>query len=403
MSFNSWRSVRLGDISLKITKGTTPSTIGSNFTSNGINFFRSESIGASKFIDVSKTKFIDEETHRKMLRSQLKESDILFSMAGMFLGKTCLVTKNDVPANINQAVALIRLDNNIADADYVYYYLNQREIVLSINNTSAQSAQPNINLKQIGNITITVPELLQQKRISSILCSLDGKIELNKAINRNLDEMAESLFKRWFVDHEFPNGNGEPYKSSGGEFEESNLGLIPKGWRAGVFSELVNVKYGKDHKKLDDGSIPVYGSGGVMRYVDKVLYSGESVLIPRKGSLNNVIYINEPFWSVDTMFYTEMKLPYTAKFIYFFVRSKDLVSMNVGSAVPSMTTDILNKMPVVIPPECVFEEFDKVASALFDKIHNGIIEIKKLSDIRDSLLPKLMSGEIQVPLKNEYL
>lgn len=82
---------------------------------------------------------------------------------------------------------------------------------------------------------------------------------------------------------------------------------MPEGWKVGKLSDLITVKYGKDHKKLDDGKYPVYGSGGIMRYVDNFLYDKESVLIPRKGTLNNVFYINEPFWSVDTMFYTEMK------------------------------------------------------------------------------------------------
>jgi len=111
-----------------------------------------------------------------------------------------------------------------------------------------------------------------------------------------------------------------------------------------VLSDILTVCYGKDHKRLGDGTTPCYGSGGIMRYVDAPLYSGESVLIPRKGSLNNVLYINEPFWTVDTMFYTHMTRPNVAKFVYFTVRDLDLAGMNVGSAVPSMTTAVLNAL-----------------------------------------------------------
>lgn len=286
----------------------------------------------------------------------------------------------------------------ISDDKYVYYLSISPEFRnIAIKSMSGTSGRQRAQIDAIAKWKFKIPPLHEQKKISVLLSSIDDKIELNNAINKNLEEMAQALFKRWFVDFEFPNENGDPYKSSGGEFEESEQGLIPKGWRFGGLSELINVKYGKDHKKLDDGSIPVYGSGGIMRYVDKALYSGESVLIPRKGSLNNVIYINEPFWSVDTMFYTEMNMPYIAKFVYLFVSSKNLVSMNVGSAVPSMTTDILNKMPVTIPPKYVFKEFDRIASALFDKIGIVITENKKLAVIRDTLLSKLMSGEIRVP------
>ncbi|MPM59967.1 hypothetical protein SDC9_106813 [bioreactor metagenome] len=170
----------------------------------------------------------------------------------------------------------------------------------------------------------------------------------------------------------------------------------PKDWKRGHFSDLVKVRYGKDHKKLSDGTIPVYGSGGIMRYVDTALYTNESVLIPRKGSLNNVIYVNDPFWSVDTMFYTEMQRPNIAKFVYHFIKSKDLVSMNAGTAVPSMTTDILNKIEVIIPHQDVFDAFDNIVSPLYQQIKINNKENKTLAILRDALLPKLMSGEIDL-------
>lgn len=101
-------------------------------------------------------------------------------------------------------------------------------------------------------------------------------------LNNNLEQQAKAIYQQTFITNYNPN------------------------WKEGVLSDLVTVKYGKDHKKLEDGIYPVYGSGGIMRYVEKPLYTGESVLIPRKGTLNNVMYVNGAFWSVDTMFYTEM-------------------------------------------------------------------------------------------------
>lgn len=167
-------------------------------------------------------------------------------------------------------------------------------------------------------------------------------------------------------------------------------------WPVGHLSDLVVVRYGKDHKKLADGHIPVYGSGGLMRRVERALYDKESVLIPRKGTLNNVLYINEPFWSVDTMFYTEMRVPNAAKFVYHFVSSKDLASMNAGSAVPSMTTDILNAMELPIPDEASLASFEELVSPMYRAMQGNRIQSEKVAALRDALLPRLMSGEIDV-------
>lgn len=131
-----------------------------------------------------------------------------------------------------------------------------------------------------------------------------------------------------------------------------------------------------------------------MRYVERPLYDQESVLIPRKGTLNNVMYVNEPFWSVDTMFYTEMRFPNIAKFVYHFVKSKDLASMNAGSAVPSMTTDILNAMELSIPDTNTLAKFESLVAPMYLMTEEHNKQSKKLSTIRDTLLPKLMAGEI---------
>lgn len=193
-----------------------------------------------------------------------------------------------------------------------------------------------------------------------------------KHVNNNLEQQAQAIYQQMFIEKRNAN------------------------WKEGKLSDLVAVKYGKDHKKLDDGCYPVYGSGGIMRYVEKPLYTGESVLIPRKGTLNNVMYVNEAFWSVDTMFYTEMLYPNIAKFVYHFVKSKDLASLNAGSAVPSMTTNILNAMQLYIPDEKTLAKFENIVSPMYSAMQENTKESKILANTRDTLLPKLMSGELDV-------
>ena len=201
---------------------------------------------------------------------------------------------------------------------------------------------------------------------------LSPLVRVIQTVNDNLEQQAQSYFQELFVD------NADP------------------AWVQGHLSDLITVKYGKDHKKLADGSYPVYGSGGIMRYVERPLYDKESVLIPRKGTLNNVMYVNQPFWSVDTMFYTEMRLPNVAKFVYHFVKAKNLASMNAGSAVPSMTTDILNAMEVVIPSTSALAEFESLVDPMYRAMQENNIQSSKLSELRDALLPRLISGEIDV-------
>ena len=205
--------------------------------------------------------------------------------------------------------------------------------------------------------------------------------------NHNLEEQAQALYKSWFVDF-------EPFKD--GKFVDSELGSIPEGWHVGTLSELVEVRYGKDHKKLSDGRIPVYGSGGLMRYADHALFERESVLIPRKGTLNNVMFVCHPFWTVDTMFYTIGKTEHVIKYAHLFMLTQDLSSMNAGSAVPSMTTDILNKLPVLIPSQEVLRSFDTIVSATYSLIERSQVENSLLASTRDFILPQLMSGDIDI-------
>ena len=191
-------------------------------------------------------------------------------------------------------------------------------------------------------------------------------------LNENLADQAQAIYQQFFLIEADPN------------------------WPLGHLSDLINVKYGKDHKKIADGVYPVYGSGGIMRYVERPLYEKESVLIPRKGTLNNVMYVNQPFWSVDTMFYTEMKRTNVAKFVYHFVKSKDLASMNAGSAVPSMTTAILNALELRIPSAEALLQFENSVAPMYEMMKKNKDQSRKLTELRDALLPKLMSGEIDV-------
>lgn len=254
---------------------------------------------------------------------------------------------------------------------YLYYILQSQVVIdeLQMLAESRSGTFPQITFSELSLLTTELPDIDSQDKIINILKSLDDKIELNRRINANLEAQAQALFIN--ISRTYPT-------------------------QKGILKDLIEIKYGKDHKKLNVGNIPVYGSGGIMRYVDTSIYEKETVLIPRKGSLNNVIYLNTPFWSVDTMFYSVMKYDHIAKYVYFFLKSKDLSAMNAGSAVPSMTTDILYQMEINIPDKTVFETYDTIVSPLFKQIQVNQEENQSLSALRDTLLPKLMAGEINI-------
>lgn len=157
--------------------------------------------------------------------------------------------------------------------------------------------------------------------------------------------------------------------------------------------ELLDIKYGKDHKHLAEGSIPVYGSGGLMRYAEKPLYEKESILIPRKGSLNNIYYMDKPFWTVDTMFYSKIQSNVVGKFLYFYLKTIDFVSMNVGSAVPSMTIEILKNLEIPLPNLAIQTRIAAILTSLDDKIElnrqmNATLEAMAQTLFQEMCLPK---------------
>lgn len=299
--------------------------------------------------------------------------DLLFarqSLVAAGAGKCSVVMETSDLTVFESHLIRVRLNKSIADPFFYYYYF--KSSCSPMQTIIQHCVQAGIKASDLSRLEVAVPPICEQHKIASVLMSLDDKIEENKKINKNLEQQAQAIYSNLFIEQR----------------QES--------WNIGQLSDLISVKYGKDHKKLADGSYPVYGSGGIMRYVEKPLYTGESVLIPRKGTLNNVMYVNGAFWSVDTMFYTEMLRPNIAKFVYHFVKSKDLVSLNAGSAVPSMTTNILNAMQLYIPDEKSLEKFENIVSPMYRAMQENTKESKILVNTRDTLLPKLMSGELDV-------
>lgn len=284
----------------------------------------------------------------------------------------------------NNCFTVSPIDEKVLSRSYLYYALKNKEFFEAANLKATGAAQPDLPHGAFNTIPIYLPPIETQHRIADILSAYDDLIENNRKQIKLLEEAAQRLYKEWFVDLRFP-----------GHEHTQIVDGVPEGWEKKQLSDIVEVKYGKDHKSIPDGNVPVYGSGGLMRKCNQMLYKGESVLIPRKGSLNNFIYVDEAFWTVDTMFYTKMKWPNIGVFIYYFIKSFDMYAMNIGAAVPSMTTNTLNSINVIIPSCEILKNFQSTTKVYFRKIELLKRQIEMAAQARDRLLPKLMSGEVE--------
>lgn len=349
-------------------------------------------------LDLSKSAFISDKDFIKWTkRVQPQKGDLLFSYETR-LGEAALMPDN-LQACLGRRMGLLRPKKDKVIPQYLLFaYLSPEFQKVIRKNTIKGATVDRIALNELGNFPIYIPDLKTQQSIATVLSALDKKIALNKQINTRLEEMAKTLYDYWFVQFDFPDANGKPYKSSGGDmvFDETLKREIPKGWEVVTLKDFLTIKNGKDHKPLSDGKYTVYGSGGAIRCVDDYLFEGESVLIPRKGTLNNVMYIDEAFWTVDTMFYTEMKQDFFAKYVFYSIKDIDFTKFNLGTGVPSMTSSILYSLKIIKPSNCSLKHFEDVLKPIFLKIANNEKQNHHLTQLRDFLLPMLMNGQVSV-------
>ena len=380
-----WEKVKLGDIATCIQPGPFGSQLhNSDYSKEGTPIIMPKDIVGGAIVHSGLLK-VSEEHVKRLSRHQVYEGNLMVARKGD-VRKCAYITANENGWMTGSDCLKVVLDESKCYPKFIYYQLRSEHIGRWLEKVSIGATMPSLNTGLLSGIEMVLPPIEIQKQIAGILSVYDDLIENNQKQIKLLEEAAQRLYKEWFVDLRFP-----------GHENTKIVDGVPEGWSRGLLKELISVNYGKDHKKApDDGNIPVYGSGGLMRKCNKSLHSGEAVLIPRKGSLNNIMYVDETFWTVDTMFYATMKQPHTAVFVYFFVKAFDMYSMNIGAAVPSMTAKILDAMDVVIPDKETMEKFDKRAKTYFNKIKTLQGQNERLKIARDLLLPKLMSGEVEV-------
>ena len=285
--------------------------------------------------------------------------------------------------------------SNVYFMHYLFCFIKQK-----IQRATSGSVQDNINLEFLKKLRLNIPPLEKQEKIANILLSLDNKIELNNEMNKTLEEMAQSIFKGWFVDFEFPNEDGQPYKSSGGEMLESELGMIPKGWEILTLDNIGTFKNGKKIKselRDDNGKYTIYGSNGIIGKTNEVLQEHNCIILGRVGAYCGSVQLSlEPCWVTDNAIIATAKEEKYLPYLHRFLLNYPLRESAGGSAQPLINQGILKSITISIPTEDLFEKYYNISKEILFKIYQNIKENNELSEIRDALLPKLMSGEIRI-------
>ena len=379
---SEWKKVKLGEISQTIQTGPFGSQLHqSDYSIIGIPVVMPKDIIAGNIEEASIAR-VEQHHIDRLSRHMISYGDILYARRGD-VGKCAFTKQNQEGWLCGTGCLRVTINPDMANPKFVFFQLQKQETIGWITNHAIGSTMLNLNTTILSNAPVEIPSLRIQNRIVEILSRYDSLIENYQKQIKLLEEAAQRLYKEWFIDLHFP-----------GHENTNIIDGVPEGWEKKSITDVLEIKYGKDHKLLKEGTIPVYGTGGIMRYVEKSLFTGESVLIPRKGSLNNIMLVGGTFWTIDTMFYSIPKENNVAKIVYFYLKGVDMYSFNIGAAVPSMTVNILSGMKLLVPNEDVKNKFETIASKYFIRMHSLQSQLHLLTEARDRLLPKLMSGEI---------
>ena len=361
-----------------------------------------------------KIRYVSRDTYQNWFRAHLKAGDIIFVNKGT-PGQVCMVP-DPVSFCIAQDMVALRANEEKIYPKYLFAVLRSHQVQQQIQNMHVGTMIPHFKKGDFEKLEIPVPDRERQMFIGDCYYAISLKIELNNRINKTLEEMAQALFKRWFVDFEFPDENGQPYKSAGGEMEESELGLIPKGWKVGSIYEVTDVIFGapfkseifngekvgmpliriRDLKTFNpqiftteiNSKAEVVEAGDIVAGMDAEFRP--CIWLGEKGLLNQrVCKFKQNRKSIHPFFVYATVEPHLA----FYQNYK------TGTTVSHLGKNDIDKIKIIVPSDKILFEFKQTIANGFDLLVLKHKERQQLIELRDALLPKLMSGEIRVPIE----
>ena len=354
-----------------------------------------------------KIRFLSEDTYQSFFRSHPIPGDILFVCKGT--PGRCALVPDPIDFCIAQDMVGLRANKSIIDNKYLLAVLRSYEIQKFIYNTSVGDVIPHFKKQFFNKLLIPVPPMELQTKIGAFYYSISQKIENNNKINANLEAQAEALFKSWFVDF-------TPFKDQ--PFVDSELGPIPQGWKVGKLGDYVEIKRGGSPRpiqkfltsqglnwlKISDATSTQ--SPFIFNIKEKIIINGlKKTVFLKAGSLvlsNSATPCIPKFLSIDScihdgwLYFPHSQLPKNYLYLFFKLMRNNLVSKANGSVFLNLKTDIVKNQVFAFSGEEIYNSFDKIIAPLFKEIENLTYETFQLSALRDTLLPKLMSGEIKL-------
>lgn len=406
-----WKEVRLGDIADVQTGPFGSQLHKSDYIAEGIPCIMPTNIGPHLNFIVDGIAHVSEVDANRLSRHLTEIGDIIYARRGD-IEKCAYVTTNEEKWLCGTGCLKIRCNNEV-NSRFIAYLLSTAECKKWITGNAVGTTMLNLSKGILSNLPLLVPSHEDQRRIASILSSLDRKIELNNKINADLEEMAQSIFKNWFVDF-------EPFKD--GKFVDSELGMIPEGWKVGTIGDIVEFQNGftfssKDFsengeykiitiKSVQDGCLVTEGSSKVTEYPTKMpayckLQSGD-ILLSLTGNVGRCCLVTETNLLLNQrVAKIKAKECYDNSFSYALFRLKEtkelLISISRGTAQANLSPVEASKLPMVIPSEDARKSFSMISDSIMNKIISIHIENSRISLLRDTLLPRLMSGELEIP------
>lgn len=346
-----------------------------------IHYLDTGNITAGKIADIQRlVPGVDNVPSRAKRKVQV--NDIIYSTVRPNQCHYGIIKKYDPKMLVSTGFAVITVDPKVADADYIYYFLTQREVVETLHAIGEQStsAYPSIKPSDIEELEIDLPDLKTQRAVAIVLSALDEKIVVNDKINDNLLQQVYALYDAWFVS--FSKTDGE----------------MPADWREGTLGDIAVITSGKRPPMKQatasaDVTIPLVGAASIMGFTNTVLYNEPILVTGRVGTHGVVQRFQSPCWTSDNTLVIKSDF---YEFTFQALQRVDYVNMNRGSTQPLITQTDLKNVPIVIPTDEVLLEYEKLAGSLMAMYESNRKENERLAILRDTLLPRLMSGEIEV-------
>lgn len=363
---------------------------------------RAVDVNNNEIFNTSRT--LSEEGFKSAKKSAYKfpANSIVITKSGT-IGRVAII-KDEMAGN--RATINIVPNEKLVNLYYLFYLLITKR--QDLENLAVGSVQKNLYISVLSTLKINVPELKKQNKIAKVLKNIDDKIASNRHIIANLEELSQTLFKRWFVDFEFPDKNGNPYKSSGGEMVDSELGEIPKNWSIKIVKEIaesfnsIRKPLSKLEREKRESIYPYYGATKIIDYVDNYIFDGKYILVGEDGTVQTetgnpfIQYVWGKFWVSNHAHILKGKL-ISDELLMLYLKNTNVVPYITGAVQPKLNKKNLNSIKFVIADKETIIKFENFIKSYFQKIRILNKENKKLIELRDTLLPKLMSGEIEIP------